>query len=261
MEFQAFASDRSVANQSGATDNSPARGKVSHSEWQAPGRKVSLPSSTGLLSISQHAEDRSVTMPRTPDILHQGRFSLPCTSAVSAPTPTAFRIVRAVLFLGLALAGAAKVVRSGQAASGSLGVTAIVQSSIQLIARSTQGGELVAGGDQGATVAIPIVARGHDSEPEHIHEDIRLTTISRIAAFPDSRGYTLEATWLRGGDCTLKIDGIAVAPNLFTDITQSKVLGDPYATETQRRILVSAPAGNARQSCLGTLVLTARPKI
>jgi hypothetical protein len=128
------------------------------------------------------------------------------------------------------------------------------------VARSAEAGEQVAGGHEEATVTIPIPLDGADSAGGSGTEIFPLATVSRIASLAKSDGYTLEATWTGSQECAVTIDGLAVASGKKTDITQTKVMGDPYGTETAHTVRVTHPS--AQSGCPGgVLVLTARPKM
>ena|SRR5208282_1210166 len=143
--------------------------------------------------------------------------------------------------------------------SGNLQVTVHIQPSIQLAVRSVEVGEHVAGGNEEATVRIPIPLDTADSAQGSTAEIFPLATVSRVASLANSNGYTLEATWAGSQECVVNIDGVTVARTEKTDITQAKAMGDPYGTETEHLVRVIHPSTHS--GCQGSvLVLTARPK-
>jgi len=152
---------------------------------------------------------------------------------------------------------AAKGVMDPRSAFGSLQVTAVVRSSIQLTAEVEPGDSRVASGNQEASVAIPVVSRNAASGVSEIDEQFRLVTFGSLANLPGSPGYQLEATWRDDGPCTLKIDGLILPPNSPSIISVG--LGEPYDSKTERTLLVAHHGDSSLSFCSGTLVLTARP--
>jgi len=149
---------------------------------------------------------------------------------------------------------------SAASTSENLQVTINVQPSIQLAARTVEVGEHVAGGNEEATVRIPILMDGANSAQGSTAETFSLATVSRVASLPNSNGYTLEATWEGSQECVVNIDGVPVALAGKTDITQAKAMGDPYGTETEHIVRIIHPS--TPSGCQGSvLVLTARPKM
>jgi hypothetical protein len=154
---------------------------------------------------------------------------------------------------------AAKGAMDPRSAFGSLQVTAVVRSSIQLRAEVAPGDSHVASGNQEASVAIPVVSSNAASEAGGIEEQFRLVTLGSLANLPGSHGYQLEATWRDGGACTLKIDGLILPPNSPSIISVG--LGGPYDSKTEHTLLIAHHGDNSLSLCSGTLVLAARPSL
>jgi hypothetical protein len=154
---------------------------------------------------------------------------------------------------------AAKGVIDSRSAFGSLQVTAVVRSSIQLRAEVAPGDSRVASGNQEASVAIPVVSGNAASAADGIEEQFRLVTLGSVANLPGSRGYQLEATWRDGSTCTLKFDGL-ILPTDSPSIV-SVGLGEPYESKTEHTLLIAHHGDSSLPLCSGTLVLTARPSL
>jgi len=146
-----------------------------------------------------------------------------------------------------------------RSAFGSLQVTAVVQSSIQLRAEVAPGDSRVASGNQEASVAIPVVSGNAAPDAGEIDEQFRLDTLGSLANLPGSHGYQLEATWRDGGACTLQIDGLILPPNSPSIISVG--LGEPYDSKTEHTLLIAHQRDSSLSFCSGTLVLTARPSL
>ena len=154
---------------------------------------------------------------------------------------------------------AARGTMDSLSAFGSLQVTAVVQSSIQLRAEIAPGDSRVASGNQEASMAIPVVSKNAASDAGEIEEQFRLVTLGSLANLPGSHGYQLEATWNDAGTCTLKIDGLILSPN--SPSTISVGLGEPYDSKTEHTLFVAHHGDSSLSFCSGTLVLTARPSL
>jgi len=151
----------------------------------------------------------------------------------------------------------AKGAMDPRSAFGSLQVTAVVRSSIQLTAEVASGKRLVASGRQEASVAIPVVSGNAASEAGESEEQFRLNTLGSLANLPGSHGYQLEATWRDGGTCTLKFDGLILPTNSPSIVSVG--LGVPYDSKTEHTLLITHHSESSSPVCSGTLVLTARP--
>jgi len=154
---------------------------------------------------------------------------------------------------------AAKGVMDPQSAFGSLQVTTVVRSSIQLSAEVAAGDSRVASGNQEASVEIPVVSGNAAPDAGEIDEQFRLVILGTLANLPASHGYELEATWRDGGACTLKFDGLILPPNSPSIISVG--LGEPYDSKMEHTLLITHPGENSSSVCSGILVLTARPSL
>jgi len=146
-----------------------------------------------------------------------------------------------------------------RSAFGSLQVTAVVRSSIQLTAQVASGNSLVASGNQEASVAIPVVSRNPAPEAGKVEEQLRLVTHGSLANLPGSHGYQLEATWRDGGTCTLTFDESILPANSSWIVSVG--LGEPYDTKTEHTLKITHHSESPSSVCSGTLVLTARPSM
>ena len=158
---------------------------------------------------------------------------------------------------GLAPHRAATSAMDTRSAFGSLQVTAVVQSSIQLRAEIVPGDSRIASDNQEASVAIPLVSRNAAPDAGETVEQFRLVTLGSLANLPGSHGYQLQANWRDGGTCTLKIDGLILTPNSPSIISVG--LGEPYDSKTEHTLLIAHHGDSSLSFCSGTLVLTARP--
>ena len=152
---------------------------------------------------------------------------------------------------------AVKGVMGSQGAYGSLDVTGVVRSSIQLRAEVAPGEGRAASGNQQASLAIPVISRNAAPEAGETEKQFRLVTLGSVANLPASHGYQLEATWRDGGTCTLKFDGLILPPN--SPSIASIGLGEPYDSKTEHTLLITHHSESSSSDCSGTLVLTARP--
>jgi len=152
---------------------------------------------------------------------------------------------------------AVKGVIDTQGAFGTLHVTAVARSSIQLRAELAPGEGPAASGNQQASLAIPVVSRNAAPDAGEIENQYRLVILGSLANLPGSHGYQLEATWRDGGTCTVKFDGLILPPN--SPAIASIGLGEPYDTKTEHTLLIIHHSESSSSDCSGTLVLTARP--